>query len=89
VGVEHTWTVDTSCTDTTTRIMLAHLLAAFATFLATLLLLLVSLSVPIIKSLDLFNLGIRFRDSSLINSGIDAVVKFGVWGYCRSAIEVS
>ena len=69
--------------------MLPHLLAAFATFLATLLLLLVSLSVPIIKSIDLFNLGVSYRDGSLINSGIDAVVKFGVWGYCRSAIKVS
>lgn len=89
MGVERTYTIDTSCTDTTTRTMLPYLLAAFATFLATLLLLLVSLSVPIIKSLDLFDLSIKFRDGSLINSGIDAVVKFGVWGYCRSAIEVS
>ena len=89
MGVERAYTVDTPCTDTTTRTMLPHLLAAFATFLATLLLLLVSLSVPIIKSLDLFNLSISARDGSFTNSGIDAVVKFGVWGYCRSAIEVS
>ena len=69
--------------------MLPTLLAAFATFLATLLLLLVSLSVPIIKSVDLFDLSISYRDSSLVGSSVDAVVKFGVWGYCRSAIEVS
>ncbi|KAF9647595.1 hypothetical protein BDM02DRAFT_3156071 [Thelephora ganbajun] len=69
--------------------MLPALLAVFATFLATLLLFLVSLSVPIIKSIDLFNLSIGYRDGSLINSGIDAVVKFGIWGYCRSAIQVS
>jgi len=69
--------------------MLPALLAVLATFIATLLLLLVSLSVPIIKSIDLFNLSISYRVGSLINSGIDAVVKFGVWGYCRSAIEAS
>ena len=69
--------------------MLPALLAVLATFLATLLLLLVSLSAPIIKSIDLFDLSISYRDGSLINSGINAVVGFGVWGYCRSAIEVS
>ena len=69
--------------------MLPALLAAFATFLATLLLLLVSLSAPIIKSIDLFDLSISFQNGSLLNSGINAVVSFGVWGYCHSAIEVS
>ena len=69
--------------------MLPALLAVLATFLATLLLLLVSLSAPIIKSIDLFDLSISYRDGSLINSSINAVVGFGVWGYCRSAIEVS
>lgn len=69
--------------------MLPALLAVFATFLATLLLLLVSLSVPIIKSVDLFDLSIAYRSGSITNSSIDAVVEFGVWGYCRSAIEAS
>ena len=69
--------------------MLPALLAAFATFLATLLLLLVSLSVPIIKSVELFDLSINYRDNSLTSSGVNAVVQFGVWGYCRSAIQVS
>lgn len=69
--------------------MLPALLAVFATFLATLLLLLVSLSVPIIKSIDLFNLSISYRVGSFIDSGIDAVVGFGVWGYCHSAIQIS
>jgi len=69
--------------------MLPALLAVLATFIASLLLLLVSLSVPIIKTIDLFNLSISYRDGSFINSGIDAVVKFGIWGYCRSAIEAS
>jgi hypothetical protein len=69
--------------------MLPALLAAFAAFLATLLLLLVSLSVPIIKSIALFDLSISYRNGSVINSAINAVVQFGVWGYCHSAIEVS
>lgn len=69
--------------------MLPALLAVFATFLATLLLLLVSLSVPIIKSIDLFNLTISYRDGSLISSSANVVLEFGVWGYCHSAIQLS
>ena len=69
--------------------MLFPLLTVFATFLATLLLLLASLSVPIIKSIELFDLSIDYRSGSLINASVDAVVKFGVWGYCHSAIEAS
>jgi len=69
--------------------MLPALLAVFATFLATLLLLLASLSVPIIKSIGLFNLSISYQDGSFINSGINAVVGFGIWGYCHSAVELS
>ncbi|KAF9780559.1 pali-domain-containing protein [Thelephora terrestris] len=69
--------------------MLPSLLAVFATFLATLLLLLVSLSVPIIKSIDLFTLSISYGSGTLINSSINAVMMFGVWGYCHSSIEVS
>ena len=58
-------------------------------FSAFLLLLLVSLSVPIIKSIDLLKL------SAIVNEGISFAsvqvtgsVKFGVWGYCISAINV-
>ena len=69
--------------------MLPSLLAVFTTFLATLLLLLVSLSVPIIKSIDLFNLTISYGSGSLIDSSVDAVLMFGVWGYCHSGIQVS
>jgi len=69
--------------------MLPALLAAFATFLATFALLLVSLSVPIIKSIALFDLSISYRNGSVINSGINAVVEFGIWGYCHSDVEVS
>ena len=81
---------DTSCTDTTTTTaMLPALLAVFATLIATILLLLASLSVPIIKSIALFDLSIGYGNTSLTDSGIDAVVQFGIWGYCRSAIQVS
>jgi hypothetical protein len=69
--------------------MLPALLAVLATFLATLLLLLVSLSVPIIKSIGFFNLSISYQDGSFINTSINAVVGFGNWGYCHSAIEAS
>lgn len=69
--------------------MLPSLLAVFTTFLATLLLLLVSLSVPIIKSIDLFNLTISYGSDSPIDSSVNAVLKFGVWGYCQSGIQVS
>jgi len=69
--------------------MLPALLATFATFLATLLLLLVSLSVPLIKSIALFDLSISYRSGSVINTAVNAVVQFGVWGYCHSAIDVS
>jgi len=76
-------------TDTTIIIMLPALLAVFATFIATLLLLLVSLSVPILKSIDLFNLTISYKSGSLISSSVNAVLQFGVWGYCHSAIQFS
>lgn len=69
--------------------MLPALLAVFATLIATILLLLASLSVPIIKSIALFDLSIGYGNTSLTDSGIDAVVQFGIWGYCRSAIQVS
>ena len=69
--------------------MLPALLAVFATFIATLLLLLVSLSVPIIKTIGLFDLSISYKTGSLVDSSVNAVVNFGLWGYCRSAIHVS
>jgi len=69
--------------------MLPALLAVLATFLATLLLLLVSLSVPIIKSIGLFGLAISYESGSLIDTSVDAVLQFGVWGYCHSTIQFS
>jgi len=57
-------------------------------FIAFLLHLLVSLSVPIAKSIYLFKLTANVS-SGLINSGASASVKFGVWGYCFSGVSVS
>ena len=67
----------------------AALITPVLLFAAFLLLLLVSLSVPIIKSIVLLKL------SAIISEGISVAtvnatgsVKFGVWGYCTSAIDV-
>lgn len=57
-------------------------------FIAFILLLLVSLSAPIIKSIFLFRLTANVG-SSLLNTGASGSVNFGVWGYCISAIDVS
>ena len=61
------------------------LLAAF------ILLLLVSLSTPIIKSIDLLKLSATITEGisgiSFANAKVTGSVKFGVWGYCISAIN--
>jgi len=57
-------------------------------FIAFLLLLLVSVSVPIAKSIYLFKF-IANVSSSLLHSGASGSVKFGVWGYCFSGVDVS
>ncbi|KAF9053573.1 hypothetical protein BDZ89DRAFT_1056160 [Hymenopellis radicata] len=66
--------------------------AAFITpllfFLAFLPLLLVSLSVPITKSIFLFRLTSNIS-SGLVKSSVSGSATFGVWGYCVSALEVS
>ncbi|KAJ3994066.1 pali-domain-containing protein, partial [Lentinula boryana] len=54
-------------------------------FIAFLLLLLVTLSVPIIKTIYLFTLTASV--SSLLESASSSV-KFGVWGYCISGVNV-
>ncbi|KAK7693627.1 hypothetical protein QCA50_003196 [Cerrena zonata] len=60
----------------------------FLNFVAFLLLLLVSLSTPITKSIYLFQLTAK-ASSSLFNASADGSARFGVWGYCLSAIDVS
>lgn len=57
-------------------------------FIAFLLLLLVSLSVPITKSIYLFEI-LANVSSGIIKSGVSGNVKFGVWGYCFSGADVS
>ncbi|CAA7271790.1 unnamed protein product [Cyclocybe aegerita] len=57
-------------------------------FIAFLLLLLVSLSAPIINTVFLFRLSANVS-SSLFRSGASGSVQFGVWGYCISAIKVA
>jgi len=57
-------------------------------FIAFLLLLLVTLSVPIIKTIYLMKI-IANVSSSLFNSGASGSVKFGVFGYCFSGVDVS
>ncbi|EJD05831.1 pali-domain-containing protein [Fomitiporia mediterranea MF3/22] len=58
-------------------------------FAAFLLLLLVSLSVPIIKSIDLLKLSAVVSEGiSVASVDVTGSVKFGVWGYCVSAVDV-
>lgn len=57
-------------------------------FAAFILLLLVSLSAPIIKSIFLFRLTANVG-SGLLNTDANGSVNFGVWGYCVSTINVS
>jgi hypothetical protein len=59
-------------------------IAPFLLFVAFLLLLLVSLSVPIIKSIWLFSLTADVS-SSLFKASASATLHFGVWGYCSAA----
>lgn len=58
------------------------LLAAFV------LLLLVSLSTPIIKSIDILKLSAQITENvSFVSAQVTGNVKYGVWGYCISAIN--
>ncbi|KAI0780791.1 pali-domain-containing protein [Trametes elegans] len=59
----------------------------FFLFVAFLLLLLVSLSLPIIKGIFLFQLTAN-SSASILDSSASGQVRFGVWGYCTSAITV-
>ncbi|KAI0695934.1 pali-domain-containing protein [Cytidiella melzeri] len=57
-------------------------------FVAFLLLLLVTLSVPIIHTIYLFKLAANVS-ASLIQASASTTVKFGVWGYCTSGLDIS
>ncbi|EMD38430.1 hypothetical protein CERSUDRAFT_113587 [Gelatoporia subvermispora B] len=67
--------------------MLANI-TPFFLFAAFLLELLASLSVPVIKSIYLFRLSVD-ASIKLLDSSATGSVKFGVWGYCISAVDVS
>jgi len=59
-------------------------------FAAFLLLLLVSLSVPIIKTIDLFKLSATFSEGfGPVSVNANGNVRYGVWGYCISAIQAT
>jgi len=57
-------------------------------FIAFLLLLLVSLSAPIIDNIYLFRISANVS-SGILNSGASGSVRFGVWGYCASSVNVA
>lgn len=57
-------------------------------FAAFILLLLVSLSVPIIKTIYLFRLSANVG-ASVFDTSASGTARFGVWGYCLSAVNVS
>ncbi|KAG8936588.1 hypothetical protein FRC02_001083 [Tulasnella sp. 418] len=68
--------------------MALPLATTFLLFVAFLLLLLVSVSLPIAKSIWLFVIGSEVEiGSGLVQARANGEVKFGVWGYCISAIE--
>jgi len=63
-------------------------LAIFFFFVTFLLLLLTSLSLPIIKSIKMFDIWLAADTGSFLSSGVEGGVSFGVWGYCISDIVV-
>jgi len=66
------------------------LAAPFFFFTAFLLLLLVTLSVPIIKSIYLFSLSAFVSvGSGILSANASETVKFGIFGWCSSALSAS
>ncbi|PPQ70752.1 hypothetical protein CVT25_000073 [Psilocybe cyanescens] len=69
---------------------LPAVLTPILVFIAFLILLLVSLSAPIIKSIILFRLSANINvGPSIFSASASGSVGFGVWGYCISAINVA
>ncbi|TDL27367.1 pali-domain-containing protein [Rickenella mellea] len=59
-------------------------------FCAFLLLLLISLSLPIIKSIYVFQLAANIKEGvGIVSASGSETVRFGVWGYCTSAGKLS
>lgn len=68
--------------------MFANILTPLLLLAAFILLLLVSLSIPIIKSIDLLQLSANVKEGvSIVSATVTGRVKFGVWGYCISSID--
>ncbi|KAG9122008.1 hypothetical protein FRC07_001792 [Ceratobasidium sp. 392] len=63
-------------------------LVPFLVFAGFLLLLLVSLSIPIIHSISVLNIAANIQ-AGITGAGISGGVRFGLWGYCVSAITAS
>jgi hypothetical protein len=72
----------------TNPLIMLRFLAIFFFFAAFLLLLLTSLSLPIIKSIIMFDIWLNADTGSFLNSGVEGSVSFGVWGYCISDVVV-
>lgn len=64
------------------------LILPFLVLAGFVLLLLVSLSIPIIKTISLLNIAANIR-AGVTNTGVSGGLKFGLWGYCVSDITAS
>ena len=65
-----------------------HLGIPFTFFVAFLLLLIATLSVPILKNVYVFELGAALSvGSGLLSASASVVVKFGVFGWCSSPVS--
>ncbi|KAG9081413.1 hypothetical protein FRC06_005592, partial [Ceratobasidium sp. 370] len=60
----------------------------FLVFVGFLLLLLVSLSIPIIHTISVLNIAANVQ-TGVTNTGVSGGIKFGLWGYCVSDITAS
>ena len=66
----------------------ANLFTFFILLAAFVLLLFVSLSIPIIKSIYLLQLSANVKEGiSIVSATVTAQVRFGVWGYCISPTD--
>lgn len=66
----------------------ADLIVAFLVFVAFLLLLIVSLSAPIIQAISVLDVAANLQ-AGLLSTAVSGNVKFGLWGYCVSDINTS
>ena len=70
--------------------MFGALITIFLLLAAFVLLLFVSLSIPIIKSIFLFSLTANVSEGLFgVTASANGSIRFGVWGYCISAVTAS